>query len=584
MKRAINRLWMIGSVVGIGVAALLARPQPVEGFTQSGGETGVGAVVPIGHEWITRMAALEVLGDDPVMTPDPNDPRKTWTKGKAKNTSLAEARGEVGRIKDDDSKENRYASTYEAVFSAILGERWVDLGGFNFIKAKYAQYNCLDNITQLPAEVQYDHFMRRWDDVGGAGGVNAAKKSRERFIAYFVAAAKSPRGILRVWDGGAYSSEVTVDRNYFLFGRAAHLFQDAFSSEHVVRTETDNYERVRQVKSYHCAAGAEQHSHDQMDAVNYEGGDVIWKTRTGSGFASYKASAMKVTALVATEAMKDMWAAFIRVMEKGPTERERAAQAEARTLADNWLSFDENEMLHWYENQPRDKTYVLESAAGAAGAAGKAPDKQLGQTQATCLASIKGAGSDLAAYAKSIETLRRTCLYNIEPMMGFADAADASLGIPFHWAWKDSTWLKPPKNWVFPGARMAPEIKIKLRSVQNRNYVMSNDVEKDNWVFAKPGDPLEWIVVGDKTKAYLRVATAPLFLSYRYVTGAVKFHDTAVAADFQIKKLANGKYALYNRIYEDYVWVSGEDLYLTGSGDPKNANAQFEIEGLPADW
>ncbi len=31
------------------------------------------------------------------------------------------------------------------------------------------KHNCFDAVAQEPAEVQYDHFMRRYDEVGGQG-------------------------------------------------------------------------------------------------------------------------------------------------------------------------------------------------------------------------------------------------------------------------------------------------------------------------------------------------------------------------------------------------------------------------------
>jgi hypothetical protein len=48
-------------------------------------------------------------------------------------------------------------------------------------------------VAQEPADIQYDHFMRRYDDAGGPGGVHAAKTSQQRFVAYFVAAATAPQ-------------------------------------------------------------------------------------------------------------------------------------------------------------------------------------------------------------------------------------------------------------------------------------------------------------------------------------------------------------------------------------------------------
>ena len=258
---------------------LAALPTSVLSFTQHAG-TDASNPIPMGHEWITRLSAIELLGGvDPYIPDDPNDPRKKWTSGKAKNVDLTSATKEVERIKKLVFSEKTYAAQYKPVWDAIIGERWVDIGGNNFTKGKiFYRYDCLDNVTQEPAEVQYDHYMRRYDDVGGQGGLTAAKYSKERFIKYFVAAALANPGDMPVWDGGGYSVRVTVDRNYFLLGRALHLFEDSFSQDHTVRTQDDQYEKVRQVKSYLCANGSEQHAHKTIPS--YE----KWGCYLESGF------------------------------------------------------------------------------------------------------------------------------------------------------------------------------------------------------------------------------------------------------------------------------------------------------------
>ena len=168
----------------------------------------------------------------------------------------------------------------------------------------------------------------------------------------------APPTQILVWDGGAYSTQYPVDRNYFLMGRAAHLFEDSFSSEHTVRVPSDMYTTVRQVKSYLCALGSEQHSHATPTTFNYSSGDVIWNpgTNLGLGWGSYIPSNMKTNALVAMEATKDLWAAFIRTMAQPLAQRQATAQSEAQTLAKNWLNFDSNAMSSWYASSPRCST------------------------------------------------------------------------------------------------------------------------------------------------------------------------------------------------------------------------------------
>ena len=72
-------------------------------FTQKGASIGFANLIPMGHKWVTRMAAIELMGHEPPSVPDvpdPNDPRKTWTQGLAKNTDLSSpgAQAELRRL------------------------------------------------------------------------------------------------------------------------------------------------------------------------------------------------------------------------------------------------------------------------------------------------------------------------------------------------------------------------------------------------------------------------------------------------------------------------------------------------------
>lgn len=564
---------MVGAI-GLAAVALVVKVSPVSGFTQSGAALPGGNVVPMGHEWITRMAALELLGGDPLPHNDPKDPRKTWKQGLAKNPSLKGADHEVNDIKHDKLDDGRYESTYDAVFAAIIGERWVDIGGFNVTKSSLGSVNCFDMVAQEPVDVQYDHFMRKWSESGNAGGVSAADQSRARFLQYFVNAATSPSGVVTVWDGGVTAAKVTVDRNYFLLGRAVHLFEDSFSLEHTVRQADDNYETIHQVKSYLCAAGSEQHSHSTAAVLDYTSGDVIWipGTRWEPGWGGYKASNMKTNALVATEAMKDVWAAFIRVMAKDDKDRAAAAQQEAQTLIENWLK-PQPDMSSWYSDpRHRGPTYVL--APGESGP---------GVSVATCMKGLSSTQSQ-TQYAANIEATRRTCLYNIQPVLGFSDAVDPSLKMPYNWEWTSTSWQTPPASWQIPNVVVPPEIKVTIKSVKAKQYMVAPDgVSDNNWIYVKGGDTLKWIVVGDRDHAIFRSSKAPLFLSYRESTGAVKFYDTATDADYKLDKTGSAR-TIYNNHWKDYMWLSGSSPYITHDGDPKKDSAQWIIDGLPGSW
>jgi len=547
-------------------------------FTQSGaGIDIIGSGVPMGHEWVTRISAFEVIGGDPLIKPDPRDPRRHWTQGKAKNIVLGEAgKREANRIKSQGIRDARYQSTYDFIFSAIIGERWVDIGGVNLTKATVGKINCWDAAVQQPAEIQQDHFMRRYDDNGAKGGVNAAVRAQQRFIRHFVQAAMASPQKMKVWDGGGYTVSVGVDHNYFLFGRAAHLFEDAFSSEHTVRLPIDNYEKIRQVKSYLCATGAEQHSHSTREVLKYKSGDVIWKvgTRFQSGWQSYKASNMKDLALVSIEASKDLWAAFIRTMATPLERRATKAKEEAQTLVKNWLSFDKNEMMTWYNNENhRIKSYVL-----AEQETGK------GISQAACMKHLGVKSGSQIEKVNKLKKEQRICIYNINAMKGYQDLNDPFLHMPFNWSWKSSKWLTPPSGWKIPNLPADSGKKVIIRSAgNNQSMIVPEGIRNNAWIYTKEGIPLQFTLVGDPKKGvYMRTIKDPnLFLSYRDTTGAVKLFASSNKAKYQLFNIGNNKWAILNMFYKQYMWVyKGISPYVTKKGNPQNRNAQWFIDGL----
>jgi len=582
--------WLGRRVVAALAFSLLAGAVSAWAFTQSGASIAFANGVPMGHEWLTRMAAIELMGYSPPTVPDvpdPNDPRKTWTQGLAKNTDLSSpgARAELMRIKADRYDDYRYASRYKAVFDAIVGQRWVDLAGYNAATSR----ECWDAVAQEAAEIQYDHFMRRYDDRNAKGGVTAATQSQQRFIQYFVAAAMVRPDQMSVYDGGfSGSTAVQVNRNYFLFGRAVHLFEDSFSSEHTVRIPADNYTRVRQVKSYLCAAGSEQHSHSIPAVLNYTSGDVVWNPGTGldASWKSYKASNMKNAAsnpvqgaaLVTTEAMKDLWAAFIRVMGTPYAQRSTAATAEAQTLVKNWLSYDEQEMLGWYDTEAhRDSTYVL-----AEGQTGK------GQTVKACMVGLNLGTDDQLAYVKKLEAAQRKCLYNAIPWVGYQDLFDTQMHIWYSWRWRNGptgSLLDPPAGWQIPDQPADTGIPVRIKSVLNQQYMSAPDGAANNaWVYCRPGPaPLDFILVGPKDNAVLRVASSPwLFLSYTGTTGSVKLFNpfnpyVADPTNYKIGSAGAGS-TIMSVYWQQYMWLSNQSPYITRAGNPANANSQWIIE------
>jgi hypothetical protein len=566
------------------IAAALLLTQTAFAFTQSGFGTAIGNAVPMGHEWVTRRAAIELLlgGDhDPVVKPDPNDPRRKWTMGLAKNLSLKGAEAEVLRIKGLAEKENRYQSTYRPVFDSIVGERWVDIGGYNITTSKMSGMDCWDAVAQEPVEIQEDHFMRRYDDSGAEGGVRAASEGQQRFIRYFVEAATAPPTSMLVWDGGGSSLQEQVDRNYFLMGRAAHLFEDSFSSEHTVRIDVDNLERVRQVKSYLCAFGSEQHTHDPNAVLDYSSGDVIWLATSkwsGINWQTYKPSNMKTTALVAMEATKDLWAAFIRTMAVPREQRQAKAEAEAKTLVGNWLSFDAAEMRTWYDKPSnRLEHYVLNPGQSGPG-----------QTQSACMVRLgvkSGKQSDKVAELEKTQSL---CLWNVESEDGYSDLFDPQIRMFYNWQKKTWDW-NVPSGWR--GLERSADTGKRVRvSLFNPRSPMSAKLGNGEFV-SLGGRPLDLIMVptpdnvnGTSTQNnyFFRATFDPwLFLSYGGTFGAVKLWNGTRNSSYQIGSADQAK-SIMNLYWKQYIWADDKgNVYLTKKGDPKNMNSQWAIDPSP---
>jgi hypothetical protein len=556
---------------------LLLPTGPVSAFTQRAVGIGFGDAVPMGHEWVTRLASTELLGwqGEPQLpdVPDPQDPRPRWTRGRAINLDLSApgANAEKNRITAGRQADEFYRSRYKLILDAIIGQRWVDIGGYNAITSK----ECFDSVAQEALEVQADHAMRTYLDRNADGGIAASEDARKRFVQYFVEAAMAPSTVMSVYDGGAAgSTAMEVDRNYFLFGRALHLFQDSFSLEHSVRIAADNYVTVRQVKSYMCAPGSEQHSHSKSAVLDYTSNDVVWipGTRLG-GWPSFKPSNMKIPALVATEATKDLLAAFIRTMGTPVDQRTAVARTEAQTLLRNWLGYTNDEMRTWYDNPGnRGPTFVRPTNEDPEGVDVK-----------RCMIAAGFGVDNPAVRARQLAVSQRKCIYNALPWAGYSDLYDPQMHLWYAWRWRNLVTLEEPKpdDWKIPTLPADSGRRVRIRNVENGQYMSAPDgVKPDSWIYCRRGaPPLDFISVDSS----YRVTSAPmLFLSYRFIDGAVKlfrpapldptiYRTSRLGDAWTIQLLPNG----------EYMWLSGESPYLTRSGNPNNANARWVLEPTP---
>jgi hypothetical protein len=367
-------------------------------------------------------------------------------------------------------------------------------------------------------------------------------------------------------------------------GRAAHLFEDSFSSEHTVRiqTATDNLERVRQVKSYLCAYGSEQHTHSTDAILDYSSGDVIWLPESkwaGTNWQTYKPSNMKTTALVAMEATKDLWAAFIRTMAVPRDQREAKAQAEAKTLVDNWLSFDAGEMLTWYDPPSnRLEHYVLNPGQSGPG-----------QTQSACMVGLGVKSGSQAEMVAQLQSTQSICLWNVEAVDGYSDLFDPQIRMFYNWQKRTWDWNVPP-GWR--GLERPADTGQRVRvSLFNPRRPMSAAPENNTYV-RLGGKPLDLIMVptpdnvkGTSTQNnyFFRATFEPwLFLSYTATSdGTVKLWNGTRNSSYKVASADQAK-SIMNLYWNQYIWADDKGfVYLTKKGDPKNMNSQWAIDPAP---
>lgn len=265
------------------VAAVLIFATTAHGFSQQG---LLGAATPSGHEYLTVMGA-NIAG-----LPRTSD----WSRFERANKWVFDALKELGitdfrpmfRWKANLANERREASAYGtanlSVYSAIVGQRWVDLMGFPVTRPaplaksyvwEVTYRQCFDKVPQEPNDIMPDHFMRRNEDVGHRGRNAVIAEAKRRFQKYFEAAVSAEDELIPVWDCSGSCVAVLVHKPFFLLGRAIHLLQDSFSGEHTIRDRADGYQSVIEVKHYGCLGGTYQHTHANPLAVSYSTHDDV---------------------------------------------------------------------------------------------------------------------------------------------------------------------------------------------------------------------------------------------------------------------------------------------------------------------
>lgn len=130
---------------------------------------------------------------------------------------------------------DRYGSPTWAIWSAVQGQRFVDLGGWEIT---FRDFDCWDSVTQKPADTQPFHFLRKAGQAGGQGALDAIQESIAMFEKVFLEAVYAPDTELQFQDGGLAKVSFTAWRPTFILGRALHLLQGKLCSGTLVRQRT----------------------------------------------------------------------------------------------------------------------------------------------------------------------------------------------------------------------------------------------------------------------------------------------------------------------------------------------------------
>lgn len=373
---------------------LCLNGHPVDAFTQAGGT--LLWKFPSGHEYITVRAAKMALEDaHKILQKTPGSDRASLILNQLKDNTLQ------GEIPNDLN----FDSPYHNVWAAVMGQRFVDLGGFSLVAS--GSRKCWDAITQMQEEGQADHFLRRHnrEDEGAAGGRNAIERGKRRFREVFLEAVAADDHLIEFHDGGGTSSAYKANKSYFLFGRAVHLLQDSFSPEHVRRNKDFDYFTIMDIKTYMCTLHSGQHT-KKKPWDDPEHGDVIWiKNATNQ----HSLENLRPEARQAVNATASLWEIF--AVSHADRKNPKVAEENIDAFINIWMKIDQDAPLQ-------------ESIADAAAA------------QKSCEQTLGWPASSYDNLRACLEEIKPTQLISRKPAdRPVSDYVDFHMLLPYHWEW-----------------------------------------------------------------------------------------------------------------------------------------------------
>lgn len=124
---------------------------------------------------------------------------------------------------------------------------------------------------------------------------------------------------------------------------------------------------------------------------------------------------------------------------------------------------------------------------------------------------------------------------------------------------------------------MALPERVKIKSAENGKFLTAPDGISDNSLIYCTADEAGALVFepqGPKDKMSFRVQQEQLFLSFRNASGAVKLYSSASDAFYKLEPQGN-VWNLYDLAFEQYMWLDGDEPYVTSGADPTSTEAQW---------
>ncbi|WP_428719308.1 hypothetical protein [Undibacterium curvum] len=120
---------------------------------------------------------------------------------------------------------------------------------------------------------------------------------------------------------------------------------------------------------------------------------------------------------------------------------------------------------------------------------------------------------------------------------------------------------------------------VRFKNLLNGKFMSAPEGAKaGSWIYCNGvGTPLQFTQNGSDEDCVFKLNGSDLYLSFKNSSGAVKLHPSSEEASFTLKRYACAC-SIFNIHFKQFMWLKGEEPYVTGAGNPENTNALWVIE------